>query len=95
MSNVEGGYVTVVNFMPFQIAKLDIEVLMNGREVPFKIDVLLEELAERKIIYSSWHHDLYLPDGTLQLYVKIENENFYRPIFWYEDEVYMPFPLET
>jgi len=31
VSNVEGGYVTVVGFRPFQIAKLDIKAFMDGR----------------------------------------------------------------
>jgi ATP-dependent Lon protease len=31
VSNVEGGYVTVVGFLPFQIAKLDMKAFMDGR----------------------------------------------------------------
>lgn len=31
VSNVEGGYVTVVAFTPFQIAKLDMKAFMDGR----------------------------------------------------------------
>jgi ATP-dependent Lon protease len=31
VSNVEGGYVTVVSFLPFQIAKLDMKAFMDGR----------------------------------------------------------------
>jgi len=69
--------------------------LEDDRDVPFKGDVLLEELNRRKIIDSWWLHDLYLPDGTLKLHIKLENEDFYRTLFWYEDEVYCPSLLET
>ncbi|MEM2173088.1 MAG: hypothetical protein QXS66_07605 [Thermoproteota archaeon] len=66
--------------------------LEDNRRVPFRGDILLEEIENRKVIDSYLVYAL--PDGTLagQVETLYEGRKIHEYFFWYGDEVYIPQP---
>ena len=65
--------------------------LEDGREVPFKGEALLERVRGEGVVSRSV--DSPLPDDTVNGRIMLEDgREFY--FFWYEDEVYLSFPVE-
>jgi hypothetical protein len=63
--------------------------LEDGREVPFRGDDLLERARGENVVDGSV--DTPLPDGTVKGRITLEDGRRLS-FFWFEDEVYLPFP---